>query len=433
MKSRGYVTLTLFFLYCKHEFITVPFVNLTALSILEQNTYNNCPICGFPLTCDSAVCPRCGNDILEDITTLDEQSQEIHRRNIEEKKAEWYTRCITENLGVRGTNPGEDGGCIVKATGSRHLYCTPEEAAFLATCTRTALVEDIAMRRKWWQCLSSDWKEVVKSTLKLVRDPGEGELLDFFATTHLRCDNRRVHDLLPVRVLDHLQQLRCDESPVENLEPLAELLQLQRLYAFDCDIVSLEPLRKLKNLKLLWISSTPVTSIEPLQELVNLEELYCSETSIADFSPLKSLVNLEKLSCYKTEITSIEALGSLENLIELGINNTRIEDLSPIGHLENLEYLRCSKTGIDSLEPLRNMRSLRELSISRTHVTSLEPLAGLGEIEEIDISYTPVRSIEPLMHLGYLEKLELSAGQIPDIEIERFIELHPGCEIILKS
>ncbi len=55
------------------------------------------------------------------------------------------------------------------------------------------------------------------------------------------------------------------------------------------------------------------------------------------------------------------------------------------------------------------------------------------DLEELDISHTPVCSIEPLMHLESFEKLELSAGQVPDMEIERFIELHPGCEVLLKN
>ncbi len=320
---------------------------------MEQNTYSNCPICGFPLSSESAVCPRCGNDILEDINSLDEQSMELHRHNIEEKKAAWYTRCITENLGFCENPVEESCTSTPKISGSRHICCSSEEREFLGTCSRSSLVDDSSLRRKWWNCLSADWKEVVKSTIKLVRDPTESELLDFFQTTHLRCDNRRVHDLLPVRMLEHLQQLRCDESPVENLEPIADLIHLQRLYAFDCDIASLEPLRNLRNLKLLWVSSTQITSLEPLKNLVNLEELYCSETMISDLSPLQSIVTLEKLSCYKTEITDLNPLRSLEDLIELGINNTGIDDLAPLADLHNLEYLRCSKTGIASLEPLK--------------------------------------------------------------------------------
>jgi hypothetical protein len=56
-----------------------------------------------------------------------------------------------------------------------------------------------------------------------------------------------------------------------------------------------------------------------------------------------------------------------------------------------------------------------------------------SELEELDISYTHVHSIEPIMAHESLEKLELTAGRIPDIELERFIELHPDCEVILKS
>ena len=71
---------------------------------MEQNIYQKCPVCGFPLTQDNAICPRCGNDILEDINTLDEQNLEKHYRIIEEKKADWYIHCLSENL-ERGTAP----------------------------------------------------------------------------------------------------------------------------------------------------------------------------------------------------------------------------------------------------------------------------------------------------------------------------------------
>ena len=53
-------------------------------------------------------------------------------------------------------------------------------------------------------------------------------------------------------------------------------------------------------------------------------------------------------------------------------------------------------------------------------------------LEELDISNTQVTSIAPLMHLENLEKIELSTSMIPGEEIERFIELHPGCEVVLK-
>jgi Leucine-rich repeat (LRR) protein len=410
------------------------FSEINAVRILEQNTYNQCPICGYPLTMDNAICPRCGNDIFEDVSSLDQQSPESHHHNIEDKQAEWYTRCLTDKLNVST----HDSATYTPSEKNDHLDTVRQacnridELEYLRNISRLEILRSSTTRKKWWNTLSADWKDVVKTTLKIVRDPSDQELLAFFETTHLRCDNRRVHNLLPVRLLEKLQHLRCDESPVEDLEPLTHLKKLQYLYAFDCDFSSLEPLRNLTNLKLLWISSTEISSLEPISQLVNLEELYCSETMITDLSPLKNLAKLQKLSCYKTGIASLEPIGHLENLIELGINNSCISDLAPLAGIKSLEYLRCNKTDINSIDGLKALAELRELSIANTPLASIDALEGLHNLEELDISNTLVTSIGPIMHLEQLEKIELSTGRVPDEELERFIELHPDCEVVLK-
>ena len=399
---------------------------------LEQNIYKQCPVCGFPLSGQNAICPRCGNDILEDINTLDEQNPDNHFRIIEEKKADWYIRCLAENLDT-GKSPVVNFSNDYSGpmhSGFRHRLSPMEQEAL--TASRAVLLRDPQKRINWFKALGNDWKEVVRNTMKIQREPSDEELLDFLNTTNIRCDNMRIHNLAPVGLLENLQQLRCDETPVESLEPLRHLRNLKRLYAFDCDYTSLDPLRDIVSLKLLWISSTEVSDLEPISALVNLEELYCSETLISDLSPLAGLVNLEKLSCYKTGISSIEPLRNLENLIELGINNTHVSSLEPLAGLDNLEYLRCSRTGITSLEPLRNLVSLKELSIEQTAIHTLEPLSGLEELEELSITGTLVDSIAPLMDLQNLEKLELSAGRILQSEIDHFMQLNPACNVVIK-
>ena len=407
------------------------FHDIKLLYNLEQNTYNQCPVCGFPLSLNSAICPRCGDDIFEDISSLDQQSEELHHQNIAEKKAEWYTRCLTEKLNFSTDDPipSRKGA---KQEGVTQTVENTDKIKALHSISRNELLRDYTLRKKWWSTLTADWKEIVKSSLKIAREPSDQELLNFFETTHLRCDSRRIHNLLPVQVLEKLQQLRCDESPIENIEPLQHLKNLQYLYAFDCDFSSLEPLRHLSNLKLLWISSTQVSSLEPISQLFKLQELYCSETNITDLSPLKELINLEKLSCYKTGISSLQPITHLENLIELGIDNSNIDDITPLADLKNIEYLRCNKTRIKSIEPLRNLADLRELSIANTPIDNIDALEELTSLEELDMSNTLVPSIGPIMHLKHLEKIELSTGIVPEEEVKRFIELHPNCEIVLK-
>ena len=67
-----------------------------------------------------------------------------------------------------------------------------------------------------------------------------------------------------------------------------------------------------------------------------------------------------------------------------------------------------------------------------TSVNTLEPLSALQELEELSIIGTLVDSIAPLMDLMSLEKLELSAGRIPQSELDRFMQLNPACEVIIK-
>jgi len=147
---------------------------------LEQNTYNQCPVCSFPLSPDNAICPRCGNDIIEEISSLEGESTEIHTRAIENKKAEWYSRRLTDKL----LTPVEGEQCPPhqEATPSdsiRHIYCSNEEKDFLANISRETVLKDSALRKQWWNALTSEWKDVVKNTLKLVRDPSEVEIASF--------------------------------------------------------------------------------------------------------------------------------------------------------------------------------------------------------------------------------------------------------------
>ncbi|WP_317616282.1 hypothetical protein [Chlorobium phaeovibrioides] len=128
----------------------------------------------------------------------------MHTRAIENKKAEWYSRRLTDTLQTNTEDehsPTHTSG--EQSDAARPIYCSSEEKTLLATLSREEILKDSAIRKRWWNALTADWKEVVKNTLKLVRDPSEGEIALFFDTTHLRCDNRRIHGLLPIRLLEN--------------------------------------------------------------------------------------------------------------------------------------------------------------------------------------------------------------------------------------
>ena len=118
---------------------------------MEQNTYNQCPVCGFPLALNSAICPRCGNDILEDISSLDQQSQEYHHQNIEVKKAEWYTRCLTEKLNVSTHDPVSPPKESAHHEQVRQALNNNAELDYLLRISRAELLKDVAARKNGGQ------------------------------------------------------------------------------------------------------------------------------------------------------------------------------------------------------------------------------------------------------------------------------------------
>ncbi|NTU98314.1 MAG: leucine-rich repeat domain-containing protein, partial [Chlorobiaceae bacterium] len=144
---------------------------------MEQNTFNQCPVCSFPLTAESAVCPRCGNDILEEISSLDQESREIHVHNIEEKKAEWYSRSLTDLLEPGYEDKGVHSGKVTAADITLPDTSAGNDTELLRSATRTILLQDNASRKKWWHAMNSDWKETVKSALKIHREPSDQDLL----------------------------------------------------------------------------------------------------------------------------------------------------------------------------------------------------------------------------------------------------------------
>ncbi len=97
---------------------------------------------------------------------------------------------------------------------------------------------------------------------------------------------------------------------------------------------------------------------------------------------------------------------------------------------------RIKRFSIHNGFPSKSDKTTKEIAdepgVNSTVVNSLELLLGFPELEELSITGMLVDSIAPLMELMSLEKPELSAGRIPHSEINRFMQLNPAGEVIIK-
>ena len=151
----------------------------------------------------------------------------------------------------------------------------------------------------------------------------------------------------------------------------------------------------------------PPISSELLTGITNMESLHCTGNFINSLEPIRNLTKVKRLNC------SVTTIGSLE----------------PIKNLTNLEQLDCSCTSISSLEPISNLTKLEQLNCCINHINSLEPIRNLVKLKQLNCFLITISSLDPIMNLPHLAQLDIVGTNISRLEVEKFIKLHPECEI----
>jgi hypothetical protein len=132
-----------------------------------------------------------------------------------------------------------------------------------------------------------------------------------------------------------------------------------------------------------------------LDDSTSAQLMYCTKVRYLDVG-------------HNTDMANFDFIRYMPDLEVAVISMTAIEDLSPFADHAHLRYIEAGNTHIGDLSALASCPELRHLNIgTNINITDISPLYDL-ELKRLWIgSYTPV----------------------PQEQVDRMRELHPGCEV----
>ncbi len=317
---------------------------------------------------------------------------------------------------------------------------------------------------KWWDELSFDWKNALKSVLEIEKNPTKEQLAQLTDTESLNLSRSNIVDLAPITALRNLKVLNLQRTTIQELSPLSALTALEELNISNTSTKSLIGLEGMSNLRKLSINETFVDSLNVLLKLPDLTYLSCEKSYVSDeliqafinkkanclviyetdallswwesLDPawmsifenhvelskppnpiqLHKITRLEKINIENNfEIKSLRPLIKLNRLRELRINKSKVSDLAPLKDLKYLELLQITKSPVRKIDPIRNLIRMRELDISDTPVENIDPITILTSLNRLKFSGTEVKSLRPLSYLIELKHVEFDNTNVTSL------------------
>lgn len=128
------------------------------------------------------------------------------------------------------------------------------------------------------------------------------------------------------------------------------------------------------------------------------------------------------------------ALQYLEDCRYMDIGHNDFLDYCDfVSGMTSLEAVIISGAPIKSLEPFANCKNLKFLEIVECHyIPDLEPLRECTQLEMLNISHSSISDLSPLEGIK-LTHLNTIGNDVPDEQIEAFIEANPDCWTVTKG
>ncbi|WP_442497522.1 leucine-rich repeat domain-containing protein [Methylobacter sp. sgz302048] len=149
----------------------------------------------------------------------------------------------------------------------------------LGNCALIELPDEL-FKLAWLEelILSDNWYEYTNE--ELARRKPESQI-------HYK--SNKIESLSPnIRALKNLKKLSVNSfAELHDLSPLRDLQHLQVLDVSRTQVSDLSPLRDLQHLQVLDVSRTQVSDLSPLRDLQHLQVLDVSGTQVSDLSPLR--------------------------------------------------------------------------------------------------------------------------------------------------
>lgn len=114
-------------------------------------------------------------------------------------------------------------------------------------------------------------------------------------------------------------------------------------------------------------------------------------------------------------------------------HNDQLDYMDFVSGMVNLEAVIISGAPVKSLEPFANCKNLKFLEMANCrYVPTLDPLKECTQLEMLNISETEIADISPLEDLN-LTHLNTIHNNVPEEDIEAYIEAHPDCWTVTKG
>ena len=174
-------------------------------------------------------------------------------------------------------------------------------------------------------------------------------------------------------------------------------------------------------------SSPPATATsDPYAGIyeVNLKDQHLSV--IPDLSAYPDLVSVDLMN---NNITDLTPLSGLTRLTKLWLAGNPITNLRGISSLVNLDELGIGECGLADISGISSLKKLRILDFWYSEISDISELSALTNLEEIYMSFSNVTTLRPIMDLPKLKVISIRGLNIPESEINEFIQKHPACTV----
>lgn len=341
----------------------------------------------------------------------------------------------------------------------------------------TTKVREKEELRRWWNDMSSDWKnffgnsvivydtlafnniiwfsdtsivtikkynEIQVDTVSIVND-SIAELLFANDSTIVSFDTilRMVSDTISVNTNAVYQILKTfrnnnsidlsDNLTITEISPLSELSELLELNISNTIIEDLNPIRNLKKLLVFNCSGSAVSSLVSLRYIISIVEINISKTTIDNIDVLSNLRELSKVYLSHSNVSNLEPLAGLSNLTHVEASGTNISELSALNKLGMLSDLNISNTQISSLSTLDSATSIQNMNIDSTQISNIEPLSGCVNLSVLQANNTQISTLSPLNNLEKLKVIYCDNSKVNMREANKFMDENSHCLVIYNS
>ncbi|MCR5625555.1 MAG: hypothetical protein K6G11_10060 [Lachnospiraceae bacterium] len=137
-------------------------------------------------------------------------------------------------------------------------------------------------------------------------------------------------------------------------------------------------------------------------------------------------INNRKEASIVRETNALEA--TLPEMVLL--SDKKLSSIPDLSEYNNPVEIYASDNQINDISAIKDLNTVKILVLSNNPLTNINDCKSLKTLTFLDLSNTGVTTILPLMNLDSLTTLNILGCNVPQKEVERFMDTHPNCTLI---